>query len=138
DPRQGPAGGHPAARPVVLLGGCPGPDRADRPGADRDTHPRTARTRDDLRSARSGGTRAAASGVTDLCAGPGAFARVLEDHHAEGSRRRGPLAGSADLVSLHRRLIEREPEPRLLRHHELTAFDGRRLLVEIQGPRHVL
>src|SRR5262245_65296367 len=46
--------------------------------------------------------------------------------------------GSADLEALHRRLVEGEAEPGLLRHRELAALDRRRLLVEAQGPRHVL
>src|SRR5262249_5226969 len=46
--------------------------------------------------------------------------------------------GSADLKAFHRGLVERQAEAQLLWHDELPALDGRRLLVEVQGPRHVL
>src|SRR6266568_3755590 len=37
-----------------------------------------------------------------------------------------------------RRRVEREPEPRRLRHHELAALERRRLREEPERPRHVL
>src|SRR5262249_15040839 len=42
------------------------------------------------------------------------------------------------LEALDRGLVEGEAQPRLLRHHELTALERRRLLEEPQRPRHVL
>src|SRR5262252_3151275 len=55
----------------------------------------------------------------------GARDRLRRPVRAESA---GPLA---DLIAFHRRLVEGEPESRLLWHDELAALDGRRLLVEI-------
>src|SRR2546422_5215658 len=52
--------------------------------------------------------------------------------------RHDPGSCSADLVALDRRLIERQAQARPARHHEPAAFEGRRLLVEPERPRHVL
>src|SRR5439155_10519980 len=45
---------------------------------------------------------------------------------------------SPDLVALDRGRVEREPQPRRLRHDELAALERRRLREEPERPRHVL
>src|SRR4030095_1236699 len=48
------------------------------------------------------------------------------------------VSALADLVALDRGRVEREPEARLARHHQLAPLERGRLLEELERPRHVL